>query len=561
MIENANQVPRGTAIQADVCIVGAGAAGIPLALSLTGKGLSVVLLEAGERSQDPKAQVHYQGEVANERMHSPLHRYRLRGLGGSTSLWGGRCMPYDPIDFEERAWVPNSGWPISYEGLLPYYAKANAWAEAGQFSYDARHALPDAAPMFAGFESPIVRTDGLERFSCPTDFGRRYRRRLELAPDLRVLTGAHCTGVRLESSGSEVRALDVATIAGNRFQVKARAVVLASGGIETARLLLHSTDVAPQGVGNQFDVVGRYYQCHIAGNVGQLTIHGPTANVRHGYEVAPDGVYCRRRLAIDATQQRKHGLLNAVARLHFPKITDPSHRSGVLSGLFLARSLISYEYGKRLRDTQPTPPAVVARHMANVLCDPLDTAGFLTHWLRKRTFAQRKFPSVILSNRTNRFSLEVQGEQTPLASSRVQLTRDADALGMRRLKVDWRYCKADIESVARSLDLLGAELERTGVGRFEYEREQLEEDLMRYGAYGGHHIGTARMGTQPKTSVVDADCKVHGVGNLYVAGSAVFPTSSQANPTLTIVALSLRLADRLTRKLQPRRAAAEEVFA
>lgn len=561
MIENANTVPRGTTVQADVCIVGAGAAGIPLALSLSGKGLSVLLLEAGERTQDPKAQAHYEGEVADERMHSPVHRYRLRGLGGSTSLWGGRCMPYDPIDFEERAWVPHSGWPISYEGLLPYYARANAWAEAGVFSYDARQALPDAPPMFAGFDSPIVRTDGLERFSCPTDFGRRYRKRLEVASDVRVLSGAHCTGVRLDPAGAQVRALDVATLAGNRFQVSARAVVLAGGGLETARLLLHSTDVAPQGVGNQFDVVGRYYQCHIAGNVGALTIHGPVKNVRHGYEVAPDGVYCRRRLAIDAAVQRKHGLLNAVARLHFPKITDPAHRSGVLSGLVLARNLISYEYGKRLRDSEPASAETMARHLLNVVRDPFDTAGFLTHWLRKRTFATRKFPSVILSNRTNRFSLEVQGEQQPLASSRVLLTREADALGMRRLKVDWRYCAADIESVARTLDLLAAELERTGVGRFDYDRDELEGDLMRYGAYGGHHIGTTRMGNQPRTSVVDADCKVHSVSNLYVAGSAVFPTSSQANPTLTIVALALRLADRLAQRLQPRRAAAEEVFA
>ncbi|HEY1230261.1 MAG TPA: GMC oxidoreductase, partial [Ramlibacter sp.] len=387
------------------------------------------------------------------------------------------------------------------------------------------------------------------------------RKRLEVAADVRVLTGAHCTGVRLDAAGTQVRALDVATLAGNRFHVNARAVVLASGGLETARLLLHSTDVASQGVGNQFDVVGRYYQCHIAGNVGTLTIHGPVNNVRHGYEVAPDGVYCRRRLAIDAAVQRKHGLLNAVARLHFPKITDPSHRSGVLSGLVLARNLISYEYGKRLRDSDPASAGKTAQHLLNVVRDPFDTAGFLTHWLRKRTFATRKFPSVILSNRTNRFSLEVQGEQQPLASSRVQLTRDADALGMRKLKVDWRYCAADIESVARSLDLLAGELERTGVGRFDYDRDELEGDLMRYGAYGGHHIGTTRMGTQPRTSVVDADCKVHSVSNLYVAGSAVFPTSSQANPTLTIVALSLRLADRLTQRLQPRRAAAEEVFA
>lgn len=561
MIESANELPRGTTLFPDVCVVGAGAAGIPLALSLSGQGLSVLLLEAGERTQDAKAQAHYEGEVADERMHSPVHRYRLRGLGGSTSLWGGRCMPYDPIDFEERAWVPNSGWPISHDGLLPYYSQANAWAEAGRFAYDARTALPSAPPMFAGFDSDIVRTHGLERFSCPTDFGKRYRKRLEVARDVRVLHGAHCTGIRLDAAGGSVRFLEVATLAGNRFQVAARSVVLASGGLETARLLLHSSDVAPQGIGNSHDVVGRYYQCHIAGNVGTLVVHGHVNNVRHGYEVAPDGVYCRRRMTIDPVQQRRHGLLNAVARLHFPKITDPAHRSGVLSGLVLAKNLISYEYGKRLRDTQPMGSEVLARHILNVMRDPLDTTAFLAHWVRKRTLAHRKFPSVILRNRTNRFSLEVQSEQQPLASSRVHLTDQVDALGMRRLRVDWRYCLADIESVARTLDLISAELARTGVGRFDYQPERLEEDLMRYGAYGGHHIGTARMGTDPRTSVVDADCKVHSVDNLYVAGSAVFPTSSQANPTLTIVALSLRLADRLVRKLQPRRAAAGEVLA
>jgi choline dehydrogenase-like flavoprotein len=233
----------------------------------------------------------------------------------------------------------------------------------------------------------------------------------------------------------------------------------------------------------------------------------------------------------------------------------------VLSGLVLAKNLISYEYGKRLRDTQPMTPELLGAHLWNVVRDPLDTAGFLAHWVHKRTLAQRKFPSVILRNRGNRFSLEVQSEQQPLASSRVTLAREIDALGMRKLRVDWRYCRADIDSVARTLDLVGSELERTGVGRFDYEPDQLEEDLMRYGAYGGHHIGTTRMGSNPKTSVVDADCKLHSVANLYVAGSAVFPTSSQANPTLTILALTLRLADRLTQRLQPRRAAAEEVFA
>lgn len=561
MIEDLNRVPRGSVLPADVCIVGGGPAGIGLALSLADTGLSVLLLEAGGEGHDKAAQALYEGEVADERLHSPPHRYRLRGLGGSSSLWGGRCMPYDPIDFEARPWVPHSGWPVSYEELLPHYVAANALAEAGRFAYDAREAFPGSPPMIAGFASEVVRSTGLERFSCPTDFGRRYRRRLQLAPRLQVLQNAVCTAIRLQRDGSAVDTLEVSSLQGNRVQVQARTVVLAAGGLETPRLLLASRDVMPQGVGNAHDVVGRYYQCHIAGNVGTLVVNGTPADVRHGYEIGPDGVYCRRRMSIAAARQRRHGLLNAVARLHFPRITDPAHRNGVLSGLFLARNLISYEYGKRLRDVQDTSLGLYARHLLNVAGDPLDTAAFLTHWLSRRTLAQRKFPSVILRNRANRFSLELQGEQTPLATSRVTLGSGIDPLGMPRLRVDWRYSSADIESLGRTLELIAAELARCEAGRLTWQRETLEEDLLRYGAYGGHHIGTTRMGTDPRTSVVDADCRVHGVSNLYVAGSAVFPTSSQANPTLTLLALSLRLGAHLAVRLQPRLAAPVELAA
>jgi len=561
MIADARTVPRASVLEADVCIVGGGPAGIALALSLADTGLSVLLLEAGRKSQDKQAQALYQGEVASEALHSPTHRYRLRGLGGSSSLWGGRCVPYDPIDFDTRAWVPASGWPISYTDLLPHYVAANALCEAGRYAYDAREAFADQPPLIAGFASDIVRSTSLERFSCPTDFGVRYRRRLQLAPRLRVIEGAVCTAIRLAPDGASVRALDLASLDGNRFQASARTVVLACGGLETARLLLASDDVAPQGVGNQHDVVGRYYQCHVAGNVGTLTLLGNPSDVRHGYEVTPDGVYCRRRLSITPSRQERHGLLNAVARLHFPRITDPTHHSGVLSGLYLAKSFIGYEYGKRLHDADGAGAGTWLRHVRNVAGDPLDTAAFLAHWLRRRTLAQRKFPSVILRNRINRFSLELQGEQTPLADSRVTLGTGVDALGMRRIRVDWRYCRADIESLAATLDLIAAEMARTGAGRLAYQRETLEEDLLRYGAYGGHHIGTARMGTDRRTSVIDADCKLHTVDNLYVAGSAAFPTSSQANPTLTLIALSLRLGAHLGTRLQPRHASAVEVTA
>ncbi len=549
MIEAATGIDNGACLTADVCIVGGGPAGISLALDLSERGISVILLEAGQFKPDPKTQSLYEGEVANEQMHSPPDKYRQRRMGGSSTIWGGRCMPLDPIDFEIRSQVPHSGWPISYDQLLPYYRKANTLVEAGKFSYDADEALgTNAAPMIRGFNSSQIRSTGLERFSCPTNFGARYQHRLQLAQGVRVLLGANCTGLRLKADARSVNTVDVATLEGGRFSVAARATVVASGGLETARLLLASNDVSPAGVGNFHDVVGRYYMCHIAGNVGMLTISGETSRVNHGYEMSPDGVYCRRRLAVSPDEQRRRGLANAVARLHFPRITDPTHRNGVLSGLFLARRLISYEYGKRLNDGNPPSAATYGRHLLNVVSDPLDTSAFLLHWLTKRTFASRKFPSVILRNRTNRFSLEMHGEQAPLPSSRITLTDRFDMLGMPKLHIDWRYCSSDIESLRGTLDLMAQEFAASGIGKFEYQSETLEEDLMRFGAYGGHHIGTARMGHDPRSSVVNPDCQVHSVDNLFIAGSAVFPTSSQANPTLTLVALALRLGQTLAQR-------------
>ncbi len=557
MIEDAHTLRGDAELRADVCVVGGGPAGIALALALGERGVQVLLLEAGRSSPDAAAQALYEGELANA-LHPPAHRYRLRGLGGSSVLWGGRCMPLDPIDFEPRPWVPHSGWPLRHEDLHPYYVLANALAEAGRYAYDAQEALPHAPPLVRGWRSELVRCDGLERFSCPTHFGRRYARRLQASRTVRVLQGAVCTAVRL-SPGTPapgtlraVRSLEVATLAGRRWRVRARAVVLAAGGLETARLLLCSDDIVAQGVGNAHDVVGRYYMCHLAGNLGSLTLEGPVQDVRHGYEVAPDGVYCRRRLAVCAYAQRRERLLNAVARLHFPRIADPAHRSGVLSGLFLARRFIAYEYGRRLHDGSALTAGLLARHGLNVLRDAPDTAAFLAHWLTRRTWALRKFPSVILANRTNRFSLEVQGEQIPHPASRVTLASAVDPLGMRRLRIDWRYQPEDIDSIRRTLHLMAAEFARCGAGRLVIDDATLEEDLLRYGAYGGHHIGTTRMGRDPRTSVVDPDARVHDVDNLYIAGSAVFPTSGQANPTLTLLALSLRLADHLAQRLRAR---------
>jgi choline dehydrogenase-like flavoprotein len=543
VIIDINDLPDDRPLLADVCIVGAGAAGISMALQFIGSGIDVLLLESGAAEEEPDTQALYVGTVADERLHSPPHRYRQRRFGGTTTIWGGRCMPFDPIDFEVRDYVPHSGWPLAREALLPYYPPANRLCEAGEFSYTAAESFRDGGrPMIQGFESAYFSSDTLERFSCPTDFGARYGHRLRAAPNITVVLHANVTAIRLRADGERVAALDVRSMNGKRLQARAAHFVLAVGGLEVARLLLASRDVQTDGVGNRHDVVGRYYMCHLAGSIGALKILKPPGSIYHSYEISDEGIYCRRRLALRAEVQRTQRLGNFVARLHHPRITDPAHRSSMLSLLYLAKPFIPYEYGKRLHGEQHTSLGTWLRHLGNVVTGPFEAAAFAWHMLRDRKLAARKFPTIIVTSKANLYSIDFHAEQQPDAASRVMLESATDALGMPRLRVDWHYTARDVDTVTRAIALLAQELDRNGVGRLDYEPESVEAEMTRYGAYGGHHIGTARMGSDPRSSVVDADCRVHGVGNLYIAGSATFPTSSQANPTLTLVALSLRLA-------------------
>jgi len=546
VILDANEFPDGEVLTADVCIVGAGAAGISMALELANRPIDVLVLESGGLKAERATQDLYAGAVADERLHSPPDRYRQRRFGGTTTIWGGRCVPFDAIDFERRDFMPNSGWPIDRDTLMPFYPKANRLCEAGDFSYTSAEAFDRPLhPMIDGFESSRFTTNTLERFSCPTDFGARYGRRLRAARNIRVLLHGNVVLVQLDAAGARVESLAIRTLAGKTMTARAAQFVLATGGLEVARLLLASRDVQPQGIGNDHDLVGRYYMCHVAGTIGALTIDRPLGAVWNGYDVSDEGVYCRRRIALTAETQRQQRIGNFVVRLHHPRITDPAHRNAILSLLFLAKFVIPYEYGKRLHGGERANLRTWLKHIRNVMLGPFDAAGFAWHMLKDRKLALRKFPSIIIKPKANLFSLDFHAEQQPNPDSRVTLMSDADALGMPRLRVDWRYTKTDVATVTRSIAMLADDFKDSGIGALVYDPAAIEFEMTRYGAYGGHHIGTARMGHDPRNSVVDAECRVHGVSNLSVASAAVFPTSSQANPTLTVVALALRLAQRL----------------
>jgi choline dehydrogenase-like flavoprotein len=548
MIQSASEIVRDTILKANICIVGAGPAGITLAMELAHTGKSILLLESGGSEPNADAQALNAGEVVDDTLHSPPDKYRQRVLGGSSSIWGGRCVPFDPIDFEARPWLDHSGWPITYDDVEHHYAAANMLCEAGEYEYDARLAVPGGMrPLLRGFAPPHFDVNGIERFSCPTNFGHRYRARLHSAATVRVLLRASVTRLRASRDGSQIESLDVRTDQDSGFSVVADQYVLAMGGIETPRLLLTSDDVHTGGLGNANDLVGRYYMSHIAGTIGSLQVAGPTDTVWHGYDVAADGTYCRRRISLRPNVQAEQGLCNAVFRLHHPRIADPRHRTGPLSAIFLAQRFIPYEYSRRLVSDVPPSAMTWLRHGLNAAADPFSTMCFLGHWLRDRALAERKFPSIIIRPRANLFSLDFHAEQAPNPASRVDLAAAPDRFGNRQVRVDWRYTRQDVETVARSFKLLSDDLAEQSIGRLTLAPDEvdIETVVRRDGAYGGHHIGTVRMGTTERNGVVDSHCKVFGVNNLYVAGSATFPTSSQANPTLTIVALALRLASRL----------------
>jgi choline dehydrogenase-like flavoprotein len=554
VIIDTREVPAGTALRCDLCIVGAGPAGIALAHSLRDRGRDVILLESGGIDFDASLEDLNKGEVVDPLVHGPLEDYRRRRLGGATTAWGGRCVPYDAIDFEVRSFVPDSGWPLTKRDLDPYYERAHVYFDLGAYNYSPKEVLlsPDRErPMIPGLVSDEVSTESLYLFSPPTNFGRKYREALASSPRVRVYLFANVLEMTTDAAGVRVTSVEVATPSGRKFTVAANCFVLAAGGLDVTRLLLCSNKVHPPGLGNAHDLVGRYYMCHAIHHVEvELRDKGAVWD----YERTRDGAWCQRAIFLTEEKQRQYGLLNHRARIEHPDIADPSHGSGVLSATYLAKAVLMSQVAKRYLSDRVNvlskgvlgrPPEGMAlsqlyfEHGKNVVLGVGDVARIARRWLFDRILSDRKLPSLVMESEANSYTLRIDTEQAPNPASRVTLADDHDAFGQRRVRVDWRVTGLDrrcLEEIARRI---GAAIADSGAGRIRSIPELAPQ------ATGGHHIGTTRMAGDPTRGVVDANCKVHGVDNLYVASSSVFPTSSYANPTLTIVALALRLADHL----------------
>lgn len=536
MILDARREALPETLAADILIIGSGAAGIALARALIGRKRDVLLLEAGGETRDPASQDFYRTDAVSPVTHHLGHEFRRRGWGGTTSLWGGRCIPLEPIDFEQRDWVPHSGWPIAYDEVARFYPQALDVCEAGPAAFESD------SRMFSGTGDDLV-ADRIERFSRPTDFGKRYRDELAAAPDVRVLTHAAVVAITTDDDGTAATGVD-AVVAGNRRHVRARRVVLAAGGLETTRLLLASNAVRRAGLGNERDLVGRFYQTHLEGNFGLLTL---PPDARIGYWQDPHGIYVRHYLQLSPAAQRRVHAGQLVLRPHYPAIADPSHRNPILSAMYFAKSGLVPEYARIIAGAGGGVPervraGTIAAHLRNVVLGAPRIAGFGVDWLRRRTFAARKLPSVVLTHPEGRYPVNLNAEQVPNPDSRLLLADAVDAHGVPRLRVDWRLSETDKHLLARGLRAVTAAMP-AGAGFALDDPEAAVATVTPI----SHHMGTARMGSDPATGVVDTDLQLFGTKGVYVCGAAAFPTSGFANPTLTIVALALRLAEHLAR--------------
>jgi choline dehydrogenase-like flavoprotein len=507
----------------DLCIVGAGAAGITLALELEATGLRVCLLEAGGEVYEAETQRLFEGEVVGQ-PYPMLRDTRVGALGGSTTVWAGWCRPLEALDFEARDWCGAAGWPFGLDELRPYYVRAHEICGLAAFDYDPEHWERVLGPRRMLPEDPAF-TNEIFHVQIQ-NFGRRYRERLERSKHIDLLLHAPVMRIRLE--GAVCTAVEIRTLEGHDLDILADRFVLAAGGVENPRLLLLSAAEAAGAPGNAGGLVGRYFTDHAFVDPGTLVLGEPDTldfYQRRPVATAQGAGSVRGVLSLRREVVERERLMNAALFFH------PRYEAHRVFDTGEVKAMLQLWNKFKQRGV----PGAAWPYVRQAASAPHRLAVAMA-----RKLAVRHGPA-------RRWRMRAAFETGFRPENRVILSDERDRLGRRRVRIEWRVGEADIENMRRVTHLFDQAVRQAGVGRLERAfpdepaawREVLEG--------GKHHMGTTRMHVAARQGVVDENGRVHGTSNLFVTGSSVFPSGGYANPTLTIVALAARLGDHLKR--------------
>ena len=509
---DARKLDQNSTIQGDICIVGAGAAGISMALDWLDSNHKVILLEGGGFEYDNKVQDLYSGTNSGQR-YFPLRSSRLHLFGGTTGHWGGLCAPFDPLDFKYRPWVPHSGWPISLSDLDPYYERAHPYLDLGPYNYEQRYWTEQYPDMQALPLDPEVIWSKMWQLSPPTRFGKKYRKTIEDSTSIHLYTYANCTEIIAEDSLNRIDHLIVKNHAGKKHKIRARQFVLACGAVQNARLLLSSNKQMRHGLGNANDNVGRYFMEHLELKSAELWLSQPYSTSLYTYRSTNRRP--RAEIAIREKVQEENKMLNGTASLTYLPVAK---EQGALIDLW----------------------------------ENEDPRLAYDHFIENFRASRHHSDDATEAGHFRAFELYTRMEQAPNPNSRVTIRSEKDELGVPKANLHWDLTSLDRNSIRKLYEIIGRQVGMKGVGRVRFDeflQDEISEEIPDKLGGGWHHMGTTRMSNDPKKGVVDANCQVHGIRNLYVAGSACFATAGAPNPTLTLVALSLRLSDHLKAKL------------
>lgn len=498
MFADLGDIEDGSTLDFDLCIVGAGAAGITLALEQADSSIRVCVLEAGGFDFDADVQEVYEGSVSGVD-YPPLDSVRLRYFGGATNHWAGQSTPLDPIDFQQRDWVKSSGWPITFNEFSSYLNRAQNVCKLGKenFSWDdlQERSKLAAFPFIGGHFEPTV-------FRHPepvTRFGEVYREAIRLSRNVTCIL--HANVLRLESNetGAQVTAARVAGPDGRRVEVRSRYFIVATGGIENVRLLLVSGPEGGPGLGNERDLVGRYFMEHPNFDAGEIVL-GNKGD-------AP--ILAQPKFKIDERRFRVDFKLNAARQAELEILNHTM--------FLMPLSRPGNQFGK-------------------------DTQFLARAWNR----VERLFD---IENGVESYTLRLRLEHMPRRESRVTLNDQVDVFGSPKADLHLTFGDLETRTLRSAQEALASELGQTGLGRMRIEDGAIEEKWPAEAGWQIHHSGGTRMSSSSDIGVVDENCRIHGVSNVFVAGSSVFPTCGHANPTMNLLALALRLSDHIKEEL------------